>query len=79
MYKWQGMVVVKGQRALEFGTWTKVKMSDHSYKIKPLSNGNYQEWSGEMRALLMRNGLFFFFFFLKGKLHQIYVHTQGYI
>src|SRR5580700_4183525 len=32
-------------------------MSDHSYKIKPLSNGNYQEWSGEMRALLMRNGL----------------------
>jgi hypothetical protein len=26
-------------------------------KIKPLSNGNYQEWSGEMRALLMRSGL----------------------
>src|SRR6266550_3318850 len=26
-------------------------------KIKPLSNGNYQEWSGEMKALLMRGGL----------------------
>ena len=34
------------------------KMSEHStIKIKPLSNGNYQEWSGEMRALLMRSGL----------------------
>ena len=26
-------------------------------KIKPLSNSNYPEWSGEMRAWLMRNGL----------------------
>ena len=34
------------------------KMSKHStIKIKPLSNGNYQEWSGEMRVLLMRSGL----------------------
>lgn len=26
-------------------------------KIKPLSNSNYPEWSGEMKAWLMRNGL----------------------
>jgi transposase InsO family protein len=26
-------------------------------KIKPLSNNNYPEWSGEMKAWLMRNGL----------------------
>ena len=26
-------------------------------KIKPLSNSNYPEWSGKMRAWLMRNGL----------------------
>jgi hypothetical protein len=26
-------------------------------KFKPLSNSNYPEWSGEMRAWLMRNGL----------------------
>lgn len=32
-------------------------MSEQTIKIKPLSNGNYQEWSGEMRALLMRGGL----------------------
>ena len=26
-------------------------------KIKPLSNSNYPEWCGEMKAWLMRNGL----------------------
>jgi hypothetical protein len=26
-------------------------------KIKPLSNSNYPEWSGEMQAWLMCNGL----------------------
>ena len=26
-------------------------------KIKPLSNSNYPEWSGEMKAWLMQNGL----------------------
>ena len=26
-------------------------------KIKPLSNSNYPEWAGEMKAWLMRNGL----------------------
>ena len=26
-------------------------------KIKPLTNGNYQEWAGEMKALLMQGGL----------------------
>ncbi|KAF9470393.1 hypothetical protein BDN70DRAFT_821434, partial [Pholiota conissans] len=26
-------------------------------KIKPLSHSNYPEWSGEMKAWLMRNGL----------------------
>src|ERR671929_620035 len=31
--------------------------SDSLPKIKPLSNSNYPEWSGEMRAWLMRNGL----------------------
>ena len=31
--------------------------SDSLPKIKPLSNANYPDWSGEMRAWLMRNGL----------------------
>ena len=32
--------------------------SDNSVaKIKPLSNSNYPEWCGEMKAWLMRNGL----------------------
>src|SRR6266545_4076281 len=31
--------------------------SDSLPKIKPLSKSNYPEWSGEMRAWLMRNGL----------------------
>ena len=31
--------------------------SDSLPKIKPLSNSNYPEWSGEIRAWLMRNGL----------------------
>ena len=32
--------------------------SDNSIaKIKPLSNSNYPEWCGEMKAWLMRNGL----------------------
>jgi len=32
--------------------------SDNSMaKIKPLSNSNYPEWCGEMKAWLMRNGL----------------------
>ena len=26
-------------------------------KFKPLSNSNYPEWAGEMKAWLMRNGL----------------------
>jgi hypothetical protein len=32
-------------------------MSDSTPKLKPLSNSNYPEWSGEMKAWLMRNGL----------------------
>ena len=35
----------------------KMSSSDGLPKIKPLSNSNYPEWSGEMRAWLMRNGL----------------------
>src|SRR5579863_2274760 len=31
--------------------------SDALPKIKPLSNSNYPEWCGEMKAWLMRNGL----------------------
>ena len=31
--------------------------SDSMSKFKPLSNSNYPEWSGEMRAWLMKNGL----------------------
>ncbi|PPR05960.1 hypothetical protein CVT26_005704, partial [Gymnopilus dilepis] len=31
--------------------------SDVQAGIKPLSNANYPEWSGEMKAWLMRNGL----------------------
>ena len=31
--------------------------SDSLHKFKPLSNSNYSEWSGEMKAWLMRNGL----------------------
>ncbi len=40
-------------------TWGYSKMSsDNSIaKIKPLSNSNYPEWCGEMKAWLMRNGL----------------------
>ena len=35
----------------------KMSSSDSLPKIKPLSKSNYPEWSGEMRAWLMRNGL----------------------
>jgi len=31
--------------------------SDSMPKLKPLSNSNYPEWCGEMRAWLMKNGL----------------------
>ena len=31
--------------------------SDNGVKVKPLSNSNYQEWSGEAKAYLMRLGL----------------------
>ena len=31
--------------------------SDSMPKLKPLSNSNYPEWSGEMKAWLMKNGL----------------------
>ena len=33
------------------------KMAESTIKIKPLTNGNYQEWAGEMKALLMQRGL----------------------
>jgi hypothetical protein len=43
-----------------------LKMSSEGLpKFKPLSNSNYPEWSGEMRAWLMRNGLWKF---VSGKL-----------
>ena len=32
-------------------------MAERTMKIKPLTNGNYQEWAGEMKALLMQGGL----------------------
>ena len=32
-------------------------MAESSLKFKPLSNSNYPEWSGEMKAWLMKNGL----------------------
>jgi hypothetical protein len=30
---------------------------NNTIRIKPLTNGNYQEWAGEMKAVLMRNGI----------------------
>jgi transposase InsO family protein len=42
---------------LEYWITDKMSSSESMPKFKPLSNSNYPEWCGEMKAWLMRNGL----------------------